>query len=306
MALTEITPSTATSSGHYGSDTPAKIIDGDVATYLNWGGSGAGHTATLDLGSDQTVAGVQVYLGSFNNSPRAYTIAYAADVEGSPGSWTDEVEYAPTDDYFGAVNYHVFDTPVTARFVRIEVDAGNGGEWMILHEFKAYSDMTGLYPVAEVWRGVSTAQYQDGTLVDAAVILDEDDDTRTQSKIAGGFSSSDCYALVDYGESVPVSAVSIKQSGAESLVVEYSDSRFDSYTTAHTEADSTGDEGSLVEYTFTEQEARYWRVRPTSGAEWTQWWTVEFNGEYSSGGSSKLGGLGKTVTKGAALRTGAS
>ncbi|WP_133162840.1 beta-N-acetylglucosaminidase domain-containing protein [Arthrobacter glacialis] len=129
-------PGTASSSlATYQQNTPGKMVDGNAST-LWWSSAPpvVGSTVTLDLGAVKPVG--KVLIQQADSDSQAGDMIYNARLEYSAdnSTWTSAGTFASKPRIEQS-----FDTPVSARYIRLVAAAANsGGQWVKIREFQAF------------------------------------------------------------------------------------------------------------------------------------------------------------------------
>ncbi|QJW35068.1 beta-N-acetylglucosaminidase domain-containing protein [Cellulosimicrobium protaetiae] len=168
LAGTAPYPATAaTTMGTYGSNTPARMTDGDLGT-LYWSNQApaVGSAVTVDLGAVVPVGAVRVHQSDSDTATSGDMLYHArleVSVDGS--TWTELGTYdtAPRIDAAPAA-------PVDARYVRLAASATNpGGKWVKVRELQVFAPEGGLTTDLAAATGSAPANAVDADVTTAFV-----------------------------------------------------------------------------------------------------------------------------------------
>ncbi len=145
----------------YGNNTADRMFDGDTGTVF-WTNNtpGVGSAIGADLGAPVSISGVKIQQSDSDTvkADMMYHAKLQYSVDGA--SWTDAGTF---DD--APVISATFDTPVTARYVRIVATAPNpGGQWVKIREFTVSTVPAGVSSTVPTASGGRLADAVDGRI----------------------------------------------------------------------------------------------------------------------------------------------
>lgn len=108
------------------------LINGNIGSRSRWFADTFAPWVQVDLGEEETVAGVAWGSETGTRSPATYSIFASRDGE----TW-DKVK--TIKNFNKAESVDVFDKPVKARFIKMEVYTTSGGSFLVLDEFEVIS-----------------------------------------------------------------------------------------------------------------------------------------------------------------------
>lgn len=252
MAHVTATPSSATASSTWSTQTPSLSYDGNPATYWQASAGVGSSWIYYDLGSAKTITHVSIQTNDVaGHGP------FRVQGSNDASAWTDLATVASPRH---GIDVITLTTTGSYRYYRLLGTSGAG--WWKINEVVFYETYDPSYPVMFVDRVYNGSAHENA--------YDGDDATFAQTAAALlGIS-------VDLGADTECGSVQIKQTQVEAFKIQVGSSLLGPWTDLRTVASSAGDEGVLTTYTFTATTSRYWRIQPTAGPDWPTYSTVAF------------------------------
>ena len=273
-------PDSAAASSTWSTFAPDNAIEGNAGY---WQASAAAGSSWIrfDFGAAVTLEGIQIHAQDNDGFPGAVS------VEGSNNDvdWTTIV--ASHSSRYGT-DLIDFGGQETYRYFRVSGLSGSG--WWVLDDIRFIETLDITYPLIFLGAAWPSNDHD----------LAYDGDLGTKATAWGNAGSTRSRLTIDLGSSQQMNRLTMKQEQAEAFILEYTDDPSGSWTTALTVADSTGDEFVETDYDFTAATARYWRIDPTAGGDWTSYYEVNLanvtSDKSGSGSTSNTSGTSATGT----------